>query len=164
MWISAGIVNKLLTILKEFPESTTRCQKTATNKTSESFWKIHLCYQEEEKSGGHHLADKRSWQEEKGQDKKVGWGCGWVSRRGEKTKKRGGWYLSWGGGLVVGKLGPAVRHSGHYCWDERQSQGSACAGKKSQARRFKMTQDGPEMMQQPILPVKCKWWLCWWVA
>ena len=58
-----------------------------------------------------------------------------------------GIYLS-RGGLVAGKLGPAVRHSGHYCSDERQSQESACsAGKKSQATRFKMTQDVLKMMQ-----------------
>ena len=49
-----------------------------------------------------------------------------------------GIYLS-RGGLVVGKLGPAVRHSGHYCSDERQSQESAwSAGKKSQARRIQI--------------------------
>ena len=98
---------------------------------------------------------KRPWQEKrvktKNREVDVDGYLG-EKRIGGCWDQKEGWtriYLS-GGGLVVGKLGPAVRHSGHYCWDERQSQESACsAGKKSQATRFKMTQ------RETIFQEKC---------
>ena len=72
-------------------------------KFGQIFVKMHLCYQQQE--------------EEKGQDKKEGVGDGNLSMGGK------GWWVKKigldgnlsGGGVVVGKLGPAVRHSGHYC-------------------------------------------------
>ena len=73
---------------------------------------------------------------------------------GEKIEKEG-WMVSLlgrrEGQLLVSWVRQSATRAITRVEKERQSQESACAGKKSQATRSKM-------MQGPILPAKCKRW------
>ena len=67
----------------------------------------------------------------KGSRQKSGDVYGYLLSRGEK-RKRGVDGISVGeeGGPVVGKLGPAVRHSGHYSGRERETIAGKCLCRK----------------------------------
>ena len=137
--VSAGIVKKL----KDFPESTKVVRKVQLTKlgsvvkaseksicaiTDSITDSIRRKKKVEDITWGG-MVDKRSWQEERGQDKKSGDVDGYL---GEKRRKRGVDGISVGeeGGPVVGKLGPAVRHSGHYSGRERETIAGKCLCRK----------------------------------